>query len=453
MAAENFDWEAIQDEAVQFLRDLLRLDTTNPPGNEALAISYVEEKLTSAGLQPTIVEGAPGRPSLVVRVQGNGRGPSLLLDSHVDVVPAKAEEWTLPPFAAEDRDGNIYGRGALDMKQMTAMSLAVVLSVVRHQVELRGDLVMTAVADEEGGANLGAFYLVKEHPELVRTDYALGEVGGMNMTIESQRLYPVQVAEKGLCWLKLTVRGEGGHGSMPRRGKSAARNIGRVVKILDELRFPITPHPAAVGFLEAMASLSPITQATALRLVARGVGARNIIDNLVPAAKRPGLEAMLSHTCQPTVVEAGSKINVLPTTGTVLADCRTLPGMSPEEMKITVAEAVGKLATVELVNGHRGHATPQDNPLYRQIVSTMARMDPGGLVAPYLMPGFTNGSAYAQLGTRYMGFTPVMLPATIDFSTLFHAPDERIPIEGFRWGVRTLHEVVLGFVGSTSRTP
>ena len=446
MAARNFDWEAIQDEAVEFLRDLLRLDTTNPPGNEGPAIAYVKGKLEGAGLQPTIVEGAPGRPSLVVRVPGKGSGPSLLLDSHVDVVPARAEEWTLPPFAAEDRDGHIFGRGALDMKQMTAMSLSVLLSVVRNAVPLRGDLVMTAVADEEGGANLGAFHLVKKHPELVQADYALGEVGGMNMTIEGQRLYPVQVAEKGLCWLKLTVRGEGGHGSMPRRGRSAARNISRVVKILDNLRFPIAPHPAAVGFLQAMASLSKPTQATALRLVARGLGARAILDNLVPAAKRPGLEAMLSHTCQPTVVEAGSKINVLPTAGTVLADCRTLPGMSPEEMLKAVEKAVGDLARVELVNGHRGHATPQNNPLFQQIVNTMAKMDPGGLVAPYLMPGFTNGSAYAQTGTRYMGFTPVMLPATLDFANLFHAPDERIPIEGFRWGVRTLHEVVLGFI-------
>ena len=446
MTAGSFDWDAIQDEAVGFLRDLLRLDTTNPPGNEGPAIAYIQNKLVAAGLQPTIVEGAPGRPSLVVRLPGQGRGPSLLLDSHVDVVPARGEAWTLPPFAGEDRDGNIYGRGALDMKHMTAMSLSVLLSLARNSVPLRGDLVMTAVADEEGGADLGAFYLVKEHPELVTTDYALGEVGVMNMTIQGRRLYPIQVAEKGLCWLKLTVRGEGGHGSMPRHGRSAARNISRLVQILDDLRFPIAPHPAAAGFLEAMASLSSTSQAAALRLVARGIGARTIIDKLVPAAKRPALEAMLSHTCQPTVVEAGSKINVLPTTGTVLADCRTLPGMAPEEMLAAVKKAVGGLATVELVNGHRGHATPQNNPLYQQIVATMARMDPDGVVAPYLMPGFTNGSAYAQLGTRYMGFTPVMLPATIDFASLFHAADERIPIAGFRWGVRTLHDVVTGFL-------
>ncbi len=442
------DWDAIQDEAVGFLKDLLRLDTTNPPGNETPAIEYLQGHLSAAGLSPVVVEGAPGRPSLVVRIPGSGSGPSLLLDSHVDVVQATASEWTLPPFSGRERDGQIYGRGALDMKQMTAMSLAIMLTVARNQIPLTGDLVMTAVADEEGGANLGALFLVKEHPDLVKTDYALGEVGGMNMTIQGQRLYPVQVAEKGLCWLKLTVRGDGGHGSMPRRQRSAARNASRLVKILDELRFPITPHPAASGFLEAMAALSPATQATALRLVAKGVGARAIIDNLVPAAKRPGLEAMLSHTCQPTVVSVGSKINVLPTSGTVLADCRTLPGMAPEEMKAAVEKAVGRLATVELVNGHRGHATPTDNPLFAQIKRTMAQMDPGAVVAPYLMPGFTNGSAYAQLGTRYMGFTPVMLPPTMDFAALFHAPDERIPVDGFKWGVRTLHDVVLKFLGT-----
>jgi acetylornithine deacetylase/succinyl-diaminopimelate desuccinylase-like protein len=442
----QLDWDAIQDEAVVFLKDLLRLDTTNPPGNEGPAIAYLRERLEAAGLAPVVVEGAPGRPSLVVRIPGRGKGPSLLLDSHVDVVPAEAREWTLPPFAAQERDGHIYGRGALDMKQMTAMSLAVVLTVARNDIALAGDLVMSAVADEEGGANLGAFHLVKHHPDLIRTDYALGEVGGMNMTIEGRRLYPVQVAEKGICWLKLTVKGEGGHGSMPRRGRSAARNIARVVEILDELRFPITPHPAAAGFLEAMAQLSGTSQAAALRLVARGLGSRAILDRLVPAAKRPGLEAILAHTCQPTVVAAGSKINVLPTSGTVLADCRILPGTSPEEMTAAVEKAVGNLATVELVNGHRGHATSTDNPLYRQIIRTVSVMDPGALVSPYLMPGFTNGGAYSQLGTKYMGFTPVMLPATIDFSALFHAPDERIPIEGFRWGVRTLFDVVYQFM-------
>jgi acetylornithine deacetylase/succinyl-diaminopimelate desuccinylase-like protein len=441
----EIDWPGVQDEAVSLLQDLLRLDTTNPPGNETAAIEYINALLQDLGLKPTVVSGAPGRPSLVVRIPGCGKRPSLMLDSHVDVVPANPSEWKVHPFSGDIKDGCIWGRGALDMKHMTAMSLTIVRTIVRHKIPLQGDLVVTATADEEGGANLGAFHLADNHPDLVRADYAIGEVGGMNYTINGTRLYPVQVAEKGVCWLRLKVTGPGGHGSMPKHDAVPFR-LSKLLERLAGLRFPNSPHPAALAFLDAMARLSPLPDRAVLQAIRKGIATDVLIDRVIPYNKRGGLRAINSHTCQPTVVRCGDKVNVIPTTGEVQVDCRMLPGTSPEEMTRLVEKAVGNLATVEFMNGHRGHATPMDNPLLSQIVRTMKVMDPEGVVSPYLMPGFTNGGAWSGLGIKYVGFTPVMLPPTMDFPSLFHAPDERIPVDGFRWGVRTLFDVVHGFL-------
>ena len=441
----KLDWEKIENEAVGILQDLLRMDTTNPPGNEYLAANYIKELLEKEGLKPVIVEKEPGRSNLVVRLPGRGTGSSLMLDSHLDVVRAEAKEWRVPPFSGEIRDGFIWGRGALDMKAMTAMSLAVLLIATRNKIPLKGDLVFTATADEEDGANLGAFYLIDEQPDLIRADYALGEVGGMSLTHNGRRIYPVQVAEKGICWLKLTVTGQGGHGSLPRRDAVPER-VQKVLKILTDLRFPIDPHPAVREFLEAMAKASPAANAAVLRLIKQGKGASFLLDTVVPKDISQSLRALLSHTCQPTVVECGRKINVVPSEATLFADCRMLPGTSAEQMLKMVADKVGGLAEVELQKGQRGHAISPDNPLFKQIVKTMSIMDPGGVVSPYLMSGFTNGGAYSRMGIKYMGFTPLLLPPAPKFFSMFHAADERVPVDGFKWGVRTLYEVVKGFL-------
>jgi acetylornithine deacetylase/succinyl-diaminopimelate desuccinylase-like protein len=444
-AGERIDWNGAGDEAVEIFRDLVRFDTSNPPGHEEQAVRYVERLLAREGVPSVVVEAACGRSNLVARLPGAGNGPSLLLDSHVDVVGADPREWKSPPFAAEIRDGCVWGRGTLDMKQMTAQSLAVMLAVARGKIKLAGDLVVAVTADEEQGSGLGARFLAERHPDLVRADFALGEVGGMNLTVGNRRIYPVQVAEKGICWLKLTVTGKGGHGSLPRTD-SVPRKIGRLLELLGQTRFPIAPHPAATAFLAAMAEASPPVSRAVISLVAGGTGTAFLLANLVPKDKSDAMRALLSHTCQPTVVECGDQINVVPSSGTVLADCRMLPGTSPEEMKAMIEDRVGGLARVELVRGHRGHAVAAENPLFERIRRTVEQMDPGAVVSPYLMPGFTNGSAYVQLGTKYMGFTPVLMPAGLEFTALVHAADERCPVEGFKWGVRTLFEVVTGFL-------
>ena len=448
MNAPNIsDWPKIQDEAFTIFRKLLTLDTSNPPGNEALVVNYVRQLLEAEGLQPVTVEDVPGRPNLVLRIPGNGTGPSLMLDSHADVVPTTGQDWSVPPFAGEVKDGCVWGRGAVDMKHMTAMSVAVALTVSRYKIPLKGDLVVTVTADEECGSRHGAFFLVEKHADLIRTDYALGEVGGMNIFVGEKRIYPVQCAEKGIAWLKLTLKGKGGHGSVPRKGTVPAK-LTRLLQELSRISFPIQPHPAVQAFLGHLAAASGFPNAMVLKLIRSGKGASLLLDKLVPEDRSAPIRAMLSHTMQPTVIECGTKTNVVPSRAVVKLDCRVLPGTSPEQFAKEMGQRLEGLAEVTLESGLRGNAVSFENPLFDTISKVVSRTDPGAVVSPYLTPGFTNGGAYAHLGIKYMGFTPVMFPPTLVFNSLFHAADERCPVDGFKWGVRTLYEVVADFVGA-----
>ena len=448
MSAPNIsDWPKIQDEAFSVFRKLITCDTSNPPGNEGLAVHYVRELLEAEGLQPVLVEDKPGRPNLVLRFPGTGKGPSLMLDSHADVVPVTGQEWSVPPFSAQVKDGCVWGRGAVDMKHMTAMSVAVALTVSRYKVPLKGDLVVTVTADEECGSRHGAFFLVEKHPDLIRTDYALGEVGGMNIFVGDKRIYPVQVAEKGIAWLKLTIKGKGGHGSVPRKG-AVPEKLTRLLQELSRISFPIRPHPAVRAFLGHLADASGFPNSVVLKLIKGGKGASLLLDKLVPEERSAPIRAMLSHTMQPTVVECGTKTNVVPSSAEVRLDCRVLPGTSPDQFAEEMAHRLHGLAEVSLESGLRGHAISFDNPLFETIGRVVSRMDPGAVVSPYLTPGFTNGGAYSALGIKYMGFTPVMFPPTLEFNSLFHAADERCPVDGFKWGVRTLYDIVADFVGA-----
>jgi acetylornithine deacetylase/succinyl-diaminopimelate desuccinylase-like protein len=441
------DWNRVEEDALALFSRLLMADTRNPPGNESLAVAIVREELVKAGIEPVIVEKIPGRANLVARVPGAGNGPSLLLDSHVDVVGAREDEWTVPPFSGQMRDGCIWGRGALDMKHMTAMSTVVVATLHRLGVRLAGDLTLAVTADEEDGGGAGVQFLCDQHADLVRSDYALGEVGGFSIQVGSRRLFPVQVGEKGACRVTVELAGIGGHGSVP-NPDSVPVQLGKVLERLSKLRFPIVPHPAARAFLDALAQASPFPQKLALQCLGRGILASFLLDNVVPADRRHRLRATLSNTCQPTMVAAGERSNVIPTRGTIELDCRVLPGVDPRDMAAEVQRAIGSLGKATLKMGWRGHAAPLQNPLLAQIRKTVSAMDPGAVVTPYLMPAFTNGGIYRATGVvgSYLGFTPVLMPASLDYLSLFHAPDERCPVQGFQWGVRTLFEVVRGFL-------
>ena len=438
----DIHWGAAGDEALHNLVTLLRMDTTNPPGNELAAVRWAAGLLEAEGLEPVVLESAPGRGNLVCRLKGTGRKGALLLDAHVDVVPTEGQEWTRPPFEGKITDGFVWGRGALDMKHMAAMSLQVMLLAKRHRLPLEGDLVLVLTADEEAGGELGARWLAREHPELLEAEYALGEVGGMTLHVKDTRLYPVMVAEKGLLWLRLRVRGDGGHGSIPRRG-GATERAADLVRLLARKRFPIEPNEAVRRFLDAMGDAMGLPSKMVLKLIqVPGIG-HGILRNVVRDPRRAStLAALLSHTVNPTVMRGGANVNVVPSEVEIKVDCRLLPGTVPERFLERIQALVGPDVELEVLQRHMGTSVSMDNPLYHCIESVVAAHEPGAKVVPFMISGFTNGHAYLPLGIKYMGFTPAVLPPGMDFNELFHAPDERIPVDGFKWGVRVLYEVV-----------
>lgn len=442
------DWSAIEAEAIAHFKALLRIDTTNPPGNERPAADYLAAVLAKEGIEHRIVEAKPSRASLVARLPGTGKKGPLLLNGHLDVVPVEPARWTHPPFEAVEADGCIWGRGAIDMKNMVTMGLMCLVLAKRTGLRLERDLIFAAVADEEAGSHEGALYLVEEHPELVRAEYVLNEVGGHTLTMGDTRFYPIQVSEKGICWFEMTVEGEPGHGSMPRPDNSVVR-LARALERLGSTRLPQHVTPVVEGFLRTLAAGAPFPQRKLLPLVL----VPGLAGTLLSALEKQNLEqaiginAMLRNTASPTMLEAGKKVNVIPSSATARVDGRIVPGQTLEQYLAEVQRVVGPDVRINVLDHHDGTVFDAATPLYDTITRVLARRDPGGVAVPYMIPGFTDSFAYARLGATCYGFSPVRLGPELNFTRMYHGHDERIPVDGFRWGVRTLWEVVSEFVG------
>lgn len=442
----NVDWDALADEAVTHFKALLRIDTTNPPGNERAAADYIAGVLDREGIAYTIVESAPGRASLVARIAGTGAKGPLLMNGHLDVVPVERERWTHDPFAAVEADGCIWGRGAIDMKNMVTMSLMALVAQKRSGVVPSRDLIFAAVADEEAGSNYGALHLVEKHPDLVRAEYVLNEVGGHTLHFGDARFYPVQVAEKGICWFEIAVEGEPGHGSMPHPGNAVVR-LARAIEALGRHRLPQHETQVVREFLTSLAARSGMPKKWVMPLLLEPRLSGLLIDAMRksdPDGAR-GIDAMLRNTVSPTMLSAGSKINVIPSRATAKIDGRILPGSTKEELLAEVRRVIGDDVTVNVLDHHQGTTFPVDTPLYDAIRGALRRHDPEGIPVPYMIPGFTDSFAYARLGAVCYGFSPVRLPPGMSFTRMYHGHDERIPVDGFRWGLRVLVELVRDF--------
>jgi len=428
--------DAWVDEAVGHLRAMLRMRTVNPPGNEAVVIDHVAGALRAAGLEPRIFEVAPGRSNLVCRIAGRGPEGPLLLASHADVVEAEAASWRHDPFGGEIAEGCVWGRGAVDMKGKTAMDLAAVLAMARAGVRPRRDVVLLVVADEEAGCALGSRWMVENHPDLVRAEVCLNEVGGFTMHLLGVRYYPIQVAEKGVCWLRLTFRGEPGHGSLP-RSDSAPVKLASAVAKLGTTRLPVHLSPESMRFVEALAAGQPGPVALALRGLNQPLLSTTILDlGVRDPGQKGGLDAILRNTVSPTVIRSGHKTNVIPGVATVELDGRTVPGQSSADLVREVRSLVGEDFEVEILEDLDPVTTSCDTPEYRLLCDVLRRHDPTGIPVPWLIPGFTDAKFYARLGTRCYGFMPLMLPEGLSFASMFHGHDERVPVDGYRWGLR-----------------
>jgi acetylornithine deacetylase/succinyl-diaminopimelate desuccinylase-like protein len=440
------DWDAVTAEALTHFKELLRIDTTNPPGNERAAADYLARVLDHEGIPYRIVESEPTRASLIARLSGSGRKPPLLLNGHLDVVPVEREHWRHDPFGGEEHDGCIWGRGAVDMKNMVAMSLMTLLMFKRAGLALERDLIFAAVADEEAGSRHGARFLVEKHPELVRAEYVLNEIGAYTFYVGDAVYYPIQVAEKGICWFELTAHGTAGHGSMPRRDNAVVR-IARAIEALGTVRLPFHSVPVVETFVRSLAHRAPAFAQRAAPLLVQPAFARLLLKLVrgQDPEQAIALEALLRNTASPTVLKGGRKVNVIPSSASVLVDGRMLPGQTVAAFLAEIQRVVGDDLKVTVLEQHEGQVFRTDTPLFEAIGRAIETHHPGAVAVPFMIPGFTDSHAYARLGATCYGFSPVKMPKGMSFTSLYHGHDERIPVEGFAWGLRVLADLVHEF--------
>jgi acetylornithine deacetylase/succinyl-diaminopimelate desuccinylase-like protein len=442
---EQVDWDQEGEAVVELLAALLRFDTTNPPGNEAPCVEFLADTLRGAGVEPEILSPAPGRANLVARLPGGDGGAApLLLNGHVDVVAAEAGRWRHPPFAGEVHDGALWGRGAVDMKQMVAMSVATVGLLARLGVPLARELKLAAVADEEAGCAAGSQWLVDHHPDKVRAGHAVGEVGGATFYLGGRPFYPVQVAEKGIAWLRVSTSGPTGHGSIPRDDNAVVR-LSEFLGRVGRRKLPLHPSPEVRRFLEALAALQGRAGRAALPWLLRPRLSELVLRRGV---RDPGmarlLSALLRNTVSPTVVHAGSKVNVIPGRAEAELDGRIAVGSSEAELLAELRALAGPGIELELLGPSRPPTvTPPGDELFGTLAAVVAEHHPGAVAVPTVTPGFTDAKFWSTLGTACYGFTPIRLePGDGDFAAMFHGDDERVPVAGLKAGLRMLADAV-----------
>lgn len=447
--SEPINWESATQETIDHLVSLIQIQTVNPPGNELPAILVVKDILESAGIPGDtikIIESGPNRANLVARLKGNGSERPLLLSGHVDVVPVEVERWSHDPFGGEVIDGVVWGRGALDMKGFLSMYLQIFLELFRQQVPLKRDVILAATADEENGFTFGSQFLVEKHRELIDAEYGITEGGALSVYFGKMKAYPIQVAEKGVCFLRAKATGKPGHGSVPH----ADNAVYRLAQALEKLRrvghLPVHITPTFLSMVEAAGGQirSPFRFLTGL------LRSPMMVNFLADHLKGEGgdyLRAMVTNTLSPTVLQAGSKVNVIPSVAEAAIDCRLLPGQSAESVMREIHAIVGNQIELEAAFTTSGAEFPTDTRLYQLLEKRTRQMDPEGLIIPMMMPGATDACQYQKAGIKVYGFTPGILPPDMPILQMAHGHDERIPISFFRSGLPVLWDVVTEFCG------
>jgi acetylornithine deacetylase/succinyl-diaminopimelate desuccinylase-like protein len=421
-------------EVATLCSDLIRIDTTNPGDNsgpgERRAAEHVAALLAEFGLEPAVLESHPGRASVVARIEGEDSSrPALLLHGHLDVVPADAADWAVHPFSGEISDGYVWGRGAVDMKDMDAMILAVVRQRLREGRRPPRDVVLAFLADEEAGGSYGAGWLVEHHPGLLDgVTEAVGEVGGFSATIGGQRLYLVQTAEKGMAWLRLTARGTAGHGSML-QPDNAITELAEAVARIGRHEWPVRLTPSAQAFLEAACE--------ALNIDFDGSDCRSVLGKVGPLSKMVG--ATVTNTANPTMLSGGYKVNVIPQQASASVDGRFLPGHE-EEFMAELDTLLGPSVRREYIHHDVALETTFDGDLCDAMTAALLAADPVAKVVPYCLSGGTDAKSFSRLGIRCFGFAPLRLPPDLDFAGMFHGVDERVPVAALQFGTRVLDD-------------
>ncbi|MGY4927717.1 M20/M25/M40 family metallo-hydrolase [Streptomyces sp. 900105755] len=420
------------DEVVRFTSELIRIDTSNFGGGdcrERPAAEYAAERLAEAGLEPILLERTAGRTNVVTRIEGTDpAADALLVHGHLDVVPAQAADWRVEPFSGEIRDGVVWGRGAVDMKNMDAMILAVVRAWAREGVRPRRDIVVAFTADEEASAEDGSGFLADHHPELFEgCTEGVGESGAFTFHDGSGRhLYPVAAGERGTAWLKLTARGRAGHGSKVNTENAVTRLAAAVTRI-GEHRWPLRLTPtvsAALTELAVLYGIEPDLTQVDLLLDKLGLAARLV-------------ESTVRNSANPTMMNAGYKVNVIPGEAVAFVDGRYLYG-TEDEFRATLDRLTGPDVDWEFHHREVALQAPLDSPTYARMRAAVEEFAPDGHVVPYCMSGGTDAKQFSRLGITGYGFAPLELPEDLDYQALFHGVDERVPVEALHFGVRVL---------------
>ncbi|WP_084958480.1 M20/M25/M40 family metallo-hydrolase [Thermoactinospora rubra] len=406
--------------------DLIRYDTTNPGSGERPAAEYVATLLADAGIEPVVFESAPRRTTVVARLEGDSPD-ALLIHGHLDVVPADPGEWRLHPFSGEIVDGCVYGRGAVDMKGSCAMTLATVLDLAARGVRPRRDVVVAFLADEEATGDYGSRHAVAEHRDLFDgVSEAISESGGFSVAAGDVRVYPIAVGERGTAWMKLTAHGVAGHGSRPAVDNPVATLVHALSRIASHT-WPVRLTPSVAALIRALGDIT---------------GQPVDLDRLDAEAERLGglgalFKGQIRNSANPTMLEAGYKVNVVPSTAEAHVDGRYLPGLR-EEFLETIDSLLGPKITREFVNLEEAPSAPYPSPFFDELAAALAAEDPLARPVPYVMSGGTDAKSFARIGIKGYGFAPLMLRPDLDYFGMFHGKDERVPVEGLEFGTRVL---------------
>ena len=444
---DPINWEAATNETVNNLIRLIQVESVNPPGNEEPAVLLVKEILESAGFPGdsiTIVESAPKRANLVARLRGDGSQRPLLLTGHVDVVPVEREHWTRDPFSGEVHDGCIWGRGALDMKGFLAMYLQTFLLAYRRQLPLKRDLILAAIADEEAGFEHGSKFLVDEHRDLIDAEYALNEGGALTIHAAGNRLYPIQVAEKGACRLRMTASGEPGHGSIPDPDNAVLQLSTALHRLGHAGHLPIHITPTLRQMLESLSSQLGFPLGILLNLM-KYPAIAGLIVRLMKGDVGRIFIPILSNSVSPTILKAGQKANVIPSIAQADLDCRLLPGQTPGDAIREIMTITGDGVDLDILFTSTGAEFSTETLLYQVLDKATRAMDPQGITFPLMMPGATDAAEYKRAGITVYGFTPGVLPEDFPLLSLAHGHDERLPISFIQTGLPALWQVVSEF--------
>jgi acetylornithine deacetylase/succinyl-diaminopimelate desuccinylase-like protein len=426
----------------ELLQQLIQIDTTNPPGNEVECVAYLNDLLHSAGFESQVFSKESNRANLITRLKGRGEAPPLLVYNHLDVVTTANQDWEHDPFGGEIIDDYIWGRGALDMKSGVAMMVAAVLRLKAEKVTPPGDVILACLSDEEAGGVLGAKFLVDEHPDIFEgVRYALSEIGGFNIKILGKKFYPIQVAEKQTCWMRITIRGEAGHGSMIVRGGTMAK-LGEILNQLDQNLLPVHVTPATRLMFAQMASHFSLPIKSFIRQTLNP-RMTDLVFKIMGGNAALFLP-LFHNTVNATIVRGGDKVNVIPSQIELDMDGRLLPGFTPKDMMREVQAVIGDDVDLEVIRFDPCPPEP-DMGLFDTLGDVLVELDPEAIPLPLMLTAVTDARFFSKLGIQTYGFTPMQLPDDLSFTRVVHAANERIPVAAVGFGTDAIYKVLQRF--------